>query len=153
MSIGAIASSIRLLQAHPKTAPGQKPDASSPASPGAGQAGDVAGTGSADRFRQLSSDVQAKLLQLQATGSDGARVSSAMGKGMKPHHHLHGKDPDASGSMAPGGAPSGTTTAGAAPASGGDATNASMVESIRKAMQAYSASLARTANGAPVATA
>ena len=153
MSIGAIASSIRLLQAHPKTAPGQKPDASSPASPGAGQAGDVAGTGSADRFRQLSSDVQAKLLQLQATGSDGKQVSSAMGKGMKPHHHLHGKDPDASGSMAPGGAPSGTTTAGAAPASGGDATNASMVESIRKAMQAYSASLARTANGAPVATA
>ena len=153
MSIGAIASSIRLLQAQPKSPSGQKPDGS-PASPGAPQAApDVAGTGPADPFRQLSSDVQAKLLQLQATGSDGKQVSSAMGKGMKPHHHLHGKDPDASGSMAPGGAPSGTTTAGAAPASGGDATNASMVESIRKAMQAYSASLARTANGAPVATA
>ena len=153
MSIGAIASSIRLLQAQPKSPSGQKPDGS-PASPDAPQAApDVAGTGPADPFRQLSSDEQAKLVQLQATGSDGAQVSSAMGKGMKPHHHLHGTDPDASGSVAPGGAPSGTTTAGAAPASAGNATNAALIESIKKAMQAYSASLAQAAGSTPLATA
>ena len=137
MYIGAIASSLRLLNSLSKPSPGVQPGA---APKGSQTAPDVAGAGSADPFQQLSSDVQAKLLQLQATGSDTTQASASMGKTMKPHHHSHGNGPDASGNAGPGGAPVGTTTAGATV---GGTTNASMVEAIRQAMQAYSASAAK----------
>ena len=164
MSIGNIASSIWGPSAQSRTAAGQKPGATGPTPPTPPPATQpAAGTGPSDPFRQLSADIQAKLLQLQATGSDitnaAGQAGAASGKAMKPHHHHGGgQDPDASASLVPSGATPGTsTTAGGTPASGANPSNptgASLFEAMRQAIQAYAASAASSSATvtAPLAT-
>ena len=146
MSIGLIAAGIRLLNDQLKPSSGPQQGAAPPVP--SEDAPAKAGTGSSDPFRQLSADIQAKLLQLQATGADATQASAALGKAMKPHH-LHRKEPDASGSLVPAGAKPGTTTTAGATS---DSGNVSLVEAVRQAMKAYSAAAANNKATAPLAT-
>ena len=161
MSIGNIASSIWGPSAKLAPAAGEKPNARAPAPPIPPQT--TTGTqtqtqtGPADPFRHLSADIQAKLLQLQATGSDATgHANAASGKLMKPHHpSRQGNDPDMSASMVPTGATPGvSTTAGATPESGANPSNPSLFGAMRQAIQAYAASAASSSanSTAPIAT-
>ena len=165
MSIGNIASSIWGPSAKLAPSAGEKPNARAPAPPippqsttgTATQTKTQTQTGSADPFRQLSADIQAKLLQLQATGSDATgHANAASSKLMKPHHpSRQGNDPDMSGSMVPTATTlSVSTTAGATPESGANPSNPSLFGAMRQAIQAYAASAASSSanSTAPIAT-
>ncbi|MDR3531609.1 MAG: hypothetical protein P4L90_13780 [Rhodopila sp.] len=156
MSIGNVVSSIWRPTAPLTPSTAQKPGAPAPppTPPQATQTTSLSGP--TDPFQQLSADIQAKLLQLQATGSDTTQASTASGKAAKPHHHAHGTDPDADGSLVPTGAtPGATTTAGAAPAAGTNPADTSMIDAMRQAIQAYAASASSGSASltAPLATA
>ncbi len=150
MSIGNIASSIWRPTAPLTSSTAQKPGATQapPTPPQATQTTEISGP--ADPFRQLSADVQAKLLQLQATGSDTTQASAASGRLTRPHHHSADADPDDAGSLVPTGATPGTiTTAGATPA------DTSMLDAMRQAIQAYAATASSSSANltAPLTTA
>ncbi len=156
MSIGNIASSIWRPSAPQASSTAQKPGATQapPSPPPTTQT--TAISGPTDPFRQLSADVQAKLLQLQATGSDTTQASAASGRLTRPHHHAGGNDADDAGSLVPtGAAPGATTTAGATPASGTNPADTSMIDALRQAIQAYAATASSSSANltAPLTTA
>ena len=136
MSIGNIASHVWGPSARPLPSASPKPNSAAPATPPPSFT--QTGAGTADPFRQLSADVQARLLQFQAANATpgGTATPSAFAspvgttKAPMHHPHRHGND-GASGSA---------STAGATPSSGTDASNTALLDTVRRAVQAYAAS-------------
>jgi hypothetical protein len=155
MSIGNIASSVWSSSAASSGRPANRANQAPPSPPPSSStpAGATpAGTGPADAFQQLSSDMQAKLLQLQSMGSEtptasGNTTSAAATGAMKPppHHHRpkgDATDPDAASGLVPTQQAAGSTTTTAT-----SGTNTSLFDAMRQAIQAYAASgQANTAN-------
>lgn len=148
MSIGNIASHVWGPSARPLPSASPKPDGAAPAPPSPSLT--RTGLGTADPSRQLSADVQARLLQFQAANATPggaatpAAFASPVGTTKAPlHHHRHGgdTDPGASGGLVPAQTASGpASTAGAAASSGADAANTALLDTIRQAVKAYAAS-------------